>query len=221
MIACLFSGGKDSTMALHKVIEGGKKVDLLLTMIPENEYSYMFHKPNISFTYMQSNALGIEQVQYRTKGVKEKELADLEDALKENEVTELITGAVASTYQRDRINALCERLSIKHVAPLWQVDPMAELRELAEKYRVIVTQVAAEGFDQSILGKILDAKMIEKLKKLNETYRTNMLFEGGEAESFVLDAPLFQQKIEIRESHVVWEGQVGRYIIDEAVLRDK
>ena len=47
MLACLFSGGKDSTLALHKVYETGKKTDLLITMKPENDFSYMFHKPNL------------------------------------------------------------------------------------------------------------------------------------------------------------------------------
>jgi diphthamide synthase (EF-2-diphthine--ammonia ligase) len=58
--------------------------------------------------------------------------------------------------------------------------------------------------------------MIEKLKKINEKYRINMLFEGGEAESFVLDAPLFKKRIIVTKSHVTWSGSVGRFIIDEA-----
>src|ERR1700733_9270657 len=113
MLACLFSGGKDSTLAMHKMHEVGKDVELLITMVSENDFSYMFHKPNINLSSMQAEALQIKQVIYKTKGEKEKELDDIEKALKENEVTELVTGAVASVYQKDRIEKICKKLSIK------------------------------------------------------------------------------------------------------------
>lgn len=221
MIACLFSGGKDSTLALHKAHYGDKKTDLLITMISENEFSYMFHRPNINLSALQAEALQIKQVMYHTKGEKEKELDDIEKALKENGVTELITGAVASTYQKDRIEKICERLSIKAVSPIWHIDPMEELNELSKNYDVIITQVAAEGFDKSLLGAHIGNELIQKLIKIKEKYGINMLFEGGEAESFVLDAPLFKRRVEIVKAHTTWEGGVGKYVIDEARLINK
>lgn len=221
MIACLFSGGKDSTLALHKAHNQGKEVELLITMVSENDFSYMFHKPNINLSSMQAEALGIRQVIYKTKGEKEKELDDIEKSLKENKVTELITGAVYSVYQKERIEKICDKLSINLISPIWHIDPIAELTELANDYNVIVTQIAAEGFDKSFLGARIDDKMIEKLKRIREKYRINMLFEGGEAESFVLDAPLFKKKIGIVKAHTAWEGSVGRYIIDDAALVSK
>jgi len=221
MIACLFSGGKDSTLALHKAQDEGKKVELLITMVSENDFSYMFHKPNINLASMQAEALQIKQVIYQTKGEKEKELDDIEKSLVENNVTELVTGAVASVYQKERIEKICERLSIKAISPIWHIDPMEELTELSLNYNVIVTQIAAAGFDESFLGARIDQWMINKLVKINEKYRINMLFEGGEAESFVLDAPLFKKRIEVMKSHKAWSGSVGRYVIDEAILIDK
>lgn len=219
--ACLFSGGKDSTLAIHKMHDIGKDVELLITLVPENEYSYMFHKPNIELTALQAQALGIRQNVYKTKGEKEKELEDMERALRESRVTELVTGAVASVYQKDRVERLCKNLSITHFAPLWGTDPLEELLEISRDYKVVITQVSAEGFDGSYLGAVINDSMIERLKKLNERYKINMSFEGGEAESFVLDAPLFKRRIEITKAHVEWSGTVGRYIIDEAILKEK
>lgn len=221
MRACLFSGGKDSTLAIHKSHEAGKPVELLITMVSDNDFSYMFHKPNINYSSMQADALQIKQVIYKTKGEKEKELTDIENALVENKVTELVTGAVASVYQKDRIEKICERLSITAISPIWHIDPMDELSELSKNYEVIITQVAAEGFDKSFLGSRINEELIKKLVKINEKYRINMLFEGGEAESFVLDAPLFKKRIIVTKSHVAWSGSVGRYIIDEADLEWK
>ncbi len=220
MRAALFSGGKDSTLAIHKVHKE-KPVELLITMVSDNDFSYMFHKPNIDYSKMQADALDIKQVIYNTKGEKEKELDDINSALIENKVTELVTGAVASTYQKERIEKICEKLSIKAISPIWHIDPIEELSELAKNYDVIITQVAAEGFDKSFLGARIDDNLIGKLKKINEKYKINMLFEGGEAESFVLDAPLFKKRIIITKSHTAWSGSVGRFIIDEADLEWK
>lgn len=218
MIATLFSGGKDSTLALHKMDAMGKKTDLLITMISENDFSYMFHKPNVMWTKLQAESLGIRQVFYKTKGVKEEELADLEKTFTENKVTELITGAVASSYQKERIEAICKRLGIICHSPLWNIAPLEELNELSMLYEVIITQVAAEGFDESMLGSKIDGNLTDKLIQLNKKYRINMLFEGGEAESFVLDAPMFSKRIEITKSHIEREGTVARFVIDEATL---
>ena len=74
MIACLFSGGKDSTLALHRMVQKGKRAELLLTMISENPFSYMFHKPNIGFTTLQAEALGIRQVCTRQRGRRRRSL---------------------------------------------------------------------------------------------------------------------------------------------------
>lgn len=221
MIAALFSGGKDSTLAIHKMAEQGKRAELLITMISENDFSYMFHKPNIEYTELQAAALDIRQIFSNTKGEKEKELADLEKVFKDNGVTELITGAVASTYQKDRIEAICKKLSITPHSPIWQIDPMEELNLLASDYNAILIQVAAEGFDESYLGAKIDNNLIERLVRLNKKYRINMLFEGGEAESFVLDAPMFKKKVKITRSHITTKGTVSRLLIDEAVLEEK
>ncbi|MCL5262430.1 MAG: diphthine--ammonia ligase [Candidatus Marsarchaeota archaeon] len=221
MIACLFSGGKDSTLALHKAASQGYRTELLITMRPENDASYMFHKPNIDSTALQAQAMEIDQVLVDTKGEKEKELADLEKAFADSKVDVLITGAVASNYQRRRIQAICDRLGIKHVAPLWGIEPMEELRELALHYDVIITHVAAEGLDGSFLGAHINDATIERLISANRRSGISLIFEGGEAESFVLDAPMFRKRIAITKSHVEMHGSTGTYVIDEASLVGK
>ena len=219
--ACLYSGGKDSTLALHKAVRSGKKIDLLITMRPENQYSYMFHYPNTAYTSLQAEALGIRQVFADTKGEKELELIDLERVLKENDVKLLVTGATYSSYQADRINNICKNLEIESVAPLWHIEPLEELNELASDFNAIITSVSAEGFDKSFLGARIDHEIIKRLQELNRRYKVNMLFEGGEAESFVLDAPLFSKKIIIEKAKTEWNGSTGRYMIEQAHLEDK
>ncbi len=221
MLAVLYSGGKDSTLAIHKMQEKGRRIDRLISIVSENDFSYMFHKPNIQLTSLQAESMGIRHVFFDSLGEKEEELGDLEAALSQNNVTEVVTGAVASNYQKGRIDAICKKLGIVHHAPLWGIAPEKELKELAAKYNAIITLVAAEGFVDEMLGRRIDDELVKELVKLNERYRVHMLFEGGEAESFVLDAPLFRKRIAIKKAHKERMGMVGWYKIDEAELVDK
>ena len=123
--ACLFSGGKDSTLALHKVVNSGIKIELLITFLSENKFSYMFHYPNAKQTSLQAEALGIKQIFIKTEGKKEEELKDLEKALVENNVTLLVTGATYSRYQADRIQKITDKHKIENIAPLWHIDPIS------------------------------------------------------------------------------------------------
>ena len=219
--ACLLSGGKDSTLALHKVIGLGKKIDLLITMVSKSRESYMFHYPNVMQTKLQAEALGIRQVFAETEGKKEEELTDLRNVLKENKVKLLVTGATYSRYQGDRINIMAKELGIEHMAPLWHIDPEVELAELDRDFNAIITSVSAEGMDESFLGRRIDRGMISTPRGLHDRYGINMLFEGGEAESFVLDAPLFEKRIEIIKSKKEWMGNRGMLMIEEARLAAK
>ncbi len=218
---CLFSGGKDSTLALHRAFGRGIKVDQLLTISPDNDYSYMFHKPNIKFTSLQAESLGITQVMIKTKGNKDEELIDLESAIEDSNADLIITGAIASQYQKSRVDAICEKLGIIDYSPLWGIEPLEELKELAKNFDVIITKVSADGMDKSLLGAHIDGDTIIKLLDIERKFHINLSFEGGEAESFVLDAPLFKKKIIVDKSHVENDGTNGEYIIDNAHLENK
>ena len=219
--ACLLSGGKDSTLALHKAIGMGVGIDLLITMVSSSKESYMFHYPNVKHTALQAHALGIRQVFATTEGRKEEELEDLRKVLTENGVRLLVSGATYSRYQGDRINIMAKELGIEHMAPLWHIDPEAELAELDKDFDAIITSVSAEGFDQSFLGRRIDGEMILRLRDLHKKYGINMLFEGGEAESFVLNAPLFKKRIVVKKARTEWNGNRGMYMIEDAVLESK
>ena len=84
MLAALYSGGKDSTLAIHKMHELGRDVELLISLISKNNFSYMLQRVNLEWTKLQADAMGIKHVFWDSAGEKEKELIDIENALKEN-----------------------------------------------------------------------------------------------------------------------------------------
>jgi diphthine-ammonia ligase len=164
MIATLFSGGKDSTLALHKMDAKGKKTELLITMISDNDFSYMFHKPNIMHTKLQAEAMGIRQVFYKTKGVKEEELADLEKTFVENGGyrADNRRGGKHLPEGQDRGHLQAARYRMP-LAALEDRAPGGAQRAFECYYEVIITQVAAEGFDESMLGAKIDGDFTDRL----------------------------------------------------------
>ena len=223
--AVLFSGGKDSTMAVYKAIEEGYEVEYLVSMISENPESYMFHVPNIHITELSSEAMGIPLIKAKTHGVKEDELDDLKrvlNELKDRGVEAIFAGALASEYQKSRIDQLCSDLGLVSNAPLWQVDPKEYMEEIIDSgFEVIIISVSAEGLDRSWLGRRIDHELLEEIITLNSKYGMHMAFEGGEAETLVLDCPVFKKRIKILESSNVWDRDSGYLLIIKAELENK
>ena len=223
--AVLFSGGKDSTMAAYKAIEQGYSIEYLVTMISDNPESYMFHVPNIHITELSSEAMEIPLIKAKTHGIKEKELDDLKRVLidlKDKGVEAIFTGALASEYQKSRIDQLCSDVGLISKAPLWHIDPKEYMEEIINTgFDVIIISVSAEGLDETWLGKKIDHKLLENLITLNSKYRMHMAFEGGEAETLVLDCPIFKRRIKIIESLNVWDRDSGYVLIKKAELEDK
>jgi diphthine-ammonia ligase len=225
-LAALFSGGKDSTYALYKAIKEGHEIKYLVTVFSERQDSWMFHYPCIELTKLQAEALGIKQIIKKTKGEKEKELKDLKDALisVKSEIDGVVTGALYSDYQKNRIEKICNDLGLKCLSPLWHSDLEKMLKEeICLGFEIVITGVAAEGLDKSWLGKKINLDTVEKLKNLNKKFGINIGAEGGEFETLVLDCPIFKKKIKILDSSYAWDNKTnsGYLKIKKSVLAEK
>jgi ABC transporter with metal-binding/Fe-S-binding domain ATP-binding protein len=156
----------------------------------------MFHHPRMDETIAQAKALGIKQVIVRTKGEKEKELDDLKSALKRLDIDGFFSGAIASEYQKQRLDRIGEELRLVSFAPLWHKDQERLLREQIDSgFEIEIASVAAEGLDRSWVGRRLDSNAFEELKKIRDRYRINISGEGGEYETFVVNCPLFSKPV--------------------------
>jgi len=224
-LGVLFSGGKDSTLALHLAVEK-EEVACLITVFSKNPESYMFHTPNIDVTALQAEALELPLVSVITEGRKEAELADLEKAIVEArdrfQIDSIVTGAVESVYQASRVQRICSRLDVWCFNPLWKHDQKKLLEMLVEGgFKVVISGVFAYPLDEKWLGKQLDAQVIARLMNLQEQYGISPSGEGGEIETTVLDAPRFKRKIEVTDSSVEWAGNSGVFRIKQARLIPK
>lgn len=221
-LAALVTGGKDSVLALYRAQQMGHTITVLATMIPKRDDSYMFHFPNIHLTDLLSRAVEIPLAKAETSGIEEKELEDLKKLLASLDVEGVVSGAVFSSYQKQRIQKICDELGLKSVTPLWHQDPLDLMNELIDlKFNVIIVGVYAYGFDKSWLGKEINSATLEKLVELHKKYQISLVGEGGEYESLVLDAPFFKKRIEIVEAETSYENGSGVLVVKEAKLVDK
>ena len=186
----------------------------------------MFHFPNLKWTALQAEAVGVPLLTEATEGVKEEELSDLERALArakaEHRLEGVYTGALASVYQKTRVERVCADLELECISPLWGIDPEVHMRRLvADGFLAMVVSVSALGLDQSWLGRELDDSSITELVKLGKKFKFHVGLEGGEGETFVTDAPFFAKQVEIRSAEKHWKGDSGYLEITDAVLSPK
>jgi len=213
--AVLFSGGKDSCLALHKVLEDEDfDVKYLLSIIPKNFDSFMFHKPYLRLLKKQAEILDIDLLVMESEGVEEKEVDDLKKLVEsvKNNVDVVVAGGIASSYQCKRIEKICSELGLEFYAPLWNYGGDKVWRELLKKkFKVVLTKISCEGIGKEWLGKVIDEKKFEELSELGKRFGFRTDFEGGEAESAVLKMPGFKKEIKIKFD-VKSEGEYRHWI---------
>lgn len=229
----LFSGGKDSSWALHRAQKTGREIEAVLTAEPAGD-SYLFHTPATELTALLAESMGLQHRRFPVAAAPEggprdageqgdRELATLNEAIADLalNVEGLVVGAVESDFQRTRIERVCEHHDIELYAPLWHCDPVATLEAMiAAGFDIRIVAVAAAGLDATWLDRRLNAEAIAALQKLSDTYGIHPMGEGGEYETLVVDGPHLDRRLEI-EAEPTWDGTRGQLQITDARLADR
>lgn len=219
-LAALISGGKDSMLALHKAFEE-HEIACIVSVIPENPHSYMFHTFNLHLLDAISTSLNLPVFKIPTKGEEEDEVEDLKRNLEILDVDGIVIGGIESEYQKKRFEKICSALRIELIAPLWKCNVLEMMEEVVSKFETIIVSVSAMGLDERYIGRRLDKKILNELKILKEKYGLHIAGEGGEYETLVLDAPLYRKRIVIENSKKIWEGCSGYLVVKEFRLEEK
>ena len=223
-LACFFSGGKDSTYAIHLAKKQGHDVVCLLSIFPKSEESHLLHHSNLKWTRLQSESMKIPQL---TISSNSDETADelivmeklLQNAKDEFKIEGLVHGGITSKFQKEKFESLCVKLNLISLAPLWNTEPKKYMNDLLDSnFHFLMITVSSDGLDEEWLGKLILKSDIEILNNLSEKFGFNLNFEGGESETFVLDCPLFSNPIQINQFAKNWDGYRGRFEIVDAEL---
>ena len=210
----LISGGKDSLYALFLSMLHSFEVVGLGTIRPR-EGTLLFHEPNVDFVRIHADLLGLPLLEVR--GWEEEALEDLfcraRDELGVNWVS---VGALASDFQRLRFVWTADRCGLKVYAPLWHLKPSRYVKKLVEDgFRFVVVSAGVYELKDCV-GREIGPENVEEFISLSERASFHPAGEGGEYESFVVDAPFFPKRIGVKG-----DIRKGIFHIKEAELVDK
>ena len=223
-LGSLFSGGKDSTFAIYLAQKQGHEVVCLLSIFTKSEESHLLHYPNLQWTKLQSESMNIPQLTLNSESDEtDDELSALEKLLQNAKdqfhIEGLVHGGIKSQFQKEKFESLCSKLDLVAITPLWNTEPEQYMNDLLDSnFIFIMITVSSDGLDDTWLGKEITKSDIDTLKQLSEKFGFNLNFEGGEAETFVVDCPLFSNSIKINKTKKIWDGYRGRFEIMDAEL---
>ena len=127
--------------------------------------------------------------------------------------TAVCSGAILSSYQRMRVESVCERLGLVSLAYLWQRDQAPLLDEMINSgVHAVLVKVASLGLTTNHLGKSLGELRPHFAKLEARGFGFHVCGEGGEYETFTLDCPLFKKRLEPVNASVHVHGGGASYI---------
>jgi diphthine-ammonia ligase len=223
-LASLFSGGKDSVYSIYLAKKQGHEIKCLLSVFPRSDESHLLHHPNLQWTHLQSQSMQIPQLTVKSESDEtDSEINALEkiliQSIDEYQIEGLVHGGIQSQFQKEKFENLCNKFNLKSITPLWNLNPIEYMNELIfSNFVFIISSVSSGGLDDSWLGKIITKNDIVILYDLSKKFGFNLNFEGGEAETFVIDCPLFSRSIKIIQGKKTWDGYRGRFEIVDARL---
>ncbi|MFW3146434.1 MAG: diphthine--ammonia ligase [Thermoplasmatota archaeon] len=219
-VCCLFSGGKDSSYSLHRMLLSGFDVPVLLTIRPSDPHPLLYQGPGMEIAHHFQELTGI-RTRILDIGTEEEELPALTGALialrEEFDLDGICAGALLSDYQRMAFTHAASDAGLVSYAPLWRKDGKRFMKDLiGSGFKFILLSYASEGFSVSDLGRVVGETEMERFFGLSDRWGAHPAFEGGEAETLVIEAPLYKKRLEVKGS-VFEEGPFNaRYIIQEA-----
>ena len=214
-LASLYSGGKDSSFSLYVAEQMGHEIPYLVNVVPEDRASWIFHTPNLNVVPAIAEAMGKELILGRSTGEEDSDMEGLRQALDGLDIDGIVTGAVWSDYQWDRMNLVCGDLGLKFFAPMWRKDQDYLMEQMIDAgVEAVIVGCYAEGFDESWLGRPLNHETLAELRKLRDKYGISIMGEGGEYESLTLNSPSFGYPLKIAGSRKEWNRNNGLLCVE-------
>ncbi|VDN98977.1 unnamed protein product [Rodentolepis nana] len=220
-VVALISGGKDGIFSIMDCISQGHQIVALANMQPppsKNNFveidSYMYQSVGTEGVKYLADALNLPLYQAEIRRSAQctsmnyevsvdDEVEDLYDLLcivkeKHPEINAILSGAILSNYQRERVENICNRLSWHSLAFLWRRNQKELLLDMiASDVLARIVKIASYGLDvKRDLGTWISDFMPRAFKlAADPECSLNPCGEGGEFETFTFDCPIFHKRI--------------------------
>lgn len=188
-----YSCGKDSTLALHKMLAAGNECMGLLVMVNQEDHHSYFHGASQSLLERYSAAFGVPLMIVPTRG-EDYHLA-MEKALsgaKEQGAKQVCFGDIDLEENRAWGEERCRQVGLEAVYPLWHAGREENVREiLALGYQCLIKSVNPRLLPERLVGQMLSEAVLEEMERRG----VDLCGENGEYHTLVVDGPLFHHPL--------------------------
>jgi uncharacterized protein (TIGR00290 family) len=195
-VYCSWSGGKDSTLALHEAILAGADPRFLVSMLTEDCTRSRSHGLRRELLAAQAAAVGIP-IRFGTAtwaGYREEFVRVVGEGVAATGARLGVFGDIDLDEHREWEEGVCAELGTEAVLPLWHRDRRAVTDQLlAAGFEAMIVAVRDGVLPPSLLGRTLDAEVLAEI----EAAGADACGENGEFHTFVVDGPIFQATVDI------------------------
>ncbi len=199
-----YSGGKDSALALHRMMKAGHTpVAMLTTINPEQERSW-FHGMQSELLQAVSGSLGIPLIPCYCQP------DEYGNALETGLLKAKDLGAEACVFgDIDIIGHLawnterCKNVGLECMLPLWQENREQLANEvITSGFKAMIKIVQSDALGDHFLGQTITLPLLKEIAATG----SDICGENGEYHTFVYDGPIFREPIPIVTGDIVQLG---------------
>lgn len=206
-----YSCGKDSTLALYRMIKKGYKPACILITTGNGEDSW-FHGINKNLVMKVSESLEIDLVFANcNSGTYEEDFVKaLKEARDKYNAKICVFGDIDIELHRKWDLDMCKKAEIEGILPLWQEDREdLTLEFIRSGFKAVIKKVKLDILSEEFLGKVLDENLIIDIKKAG----SDVCGENGEYHTFVVNGPIFKEEVKFNIIENKSKNNYGEIII--------
>jgi diphthine-ammonia ligase len=219
--AVSWSSGKDSCLALNKLLQENSDVVCLLSMVNSKDALNHSHGIKLKILESQAKALEIPLIMVDSDNDYENSLVNALRHLKDElGVEQIAFGSLYAAEDRKWNEKVSHRAGVEPIFPVW-ISP-EDSNELLEEFlslgfSALVCRASENHFDHTWPGRILDWRFYEVVQHKGIC----VMGEFGEYHTFVVDGPIFKKKVKLIQSGVVLNSGLWSLDIQQCTLSDK
>lgn len=204
-IAFCWSGGKDSALALYRIMQNEAfEVVSLLTTFSEEYQRVSMHGVRLELVDAQARAIGLPLAKvFVGKSSNEeygRKMAEAQLHLKAQGVTAIGFGDIFLEDLRAWREEQLQRIGLSAIFPLWKTDSKRLLRDfISDGFRSRICCVSDAYLDEKVLGRDIDWEFINTLPS-----NVDPCGERGEFHSFTYAGPIFAEPLEVEIGATVY-----------------
>ena len=205
---CVFhwSGGKDSSIALQRILQSDKEqVELLITSLNKKHNRVTMHGVRRVLIEQQAESLGlslelVELPEQPDMDTYDKLMTDTMKNLRDDGFSDAVFGDIFLEDLRVYREKQMENAGLNSLFPIWQENTEKLIRRFIEDgFKAVVVSAKAEKLDKTFAGRLLDHSFLEDLPE-----DVDPCGENGEFHTFVYDGPIFSKPIPFKTGEVIY-----------------